>query len=167
MLTKLHWVNGSWPGKLAIAARPRGGEWLKDEIAAWHEAGIGVVVSLLTPDEEQYLDLRGEPSEVRRQNMEFISLPIEDRQVPASGSVVNETLEKIDAELSSGSGVVIHCRQGIGRSGMLAACLLIMKGLRVSAAVDAVSAARGLPIPETHEQQSWIDRYSEALAGAK
>ncbi len=32
--TTLYWVRGPWPGKLALAARPRGGEWLDDEIAA-------------------------------------------------------------------------------------------------------------------------------------
>ena len=31
--------------------RPRGGDWLEDEIQAWRRSGVGVVVSLLTPDE--------------------------------------------------------------------------------------------------------------------
>jgi hypothetical protein len=28
MNPKLYWVDGPWPGKLAISARPRGGGWL-------------------------------------------------------------------------------------------------------------------------------------------
>lgn len=35
MGTKLNWVEGPLPGKLAFAVRPRGGEWLADEIANW------------------------------------------------------------------------------------------------------------------------------------
>lgn len=167
MWTKLHWINGPWPGKLAVAARPRGGDWLDQEIAAWREAGIDIVFSLLTPEEEHDLDLQSECREVKAHGMKLTSLPIPDRQVPPSQSAIAATLERVDAELSSGKNVVIHCRQGIGRSGLIAACLLIAKGLSASAAVDTVSAARGLPIPETEEQRRWIDQYAAALAGAK
>jgi len=58
MPTNLYWADGPWPGKLALAARPRGGDWLEDEIAAWRKAGADTVLSLLTPDEEQDLDLK-------------------------------------------------------------------------------------------------------------
>jgi protein-tyrosine phosphatase len=167
MWTKLHWVNGPWPGKFAVASRPRGGDWLEEEIAAWRQAGVDVVVSLLTPEEEQDLNLKNEPGQVGRHGMKFMSLPIPDRQVPPSQSAVVDTLEMLDAELASGKNVVIHCRQGIGRSGLLGACLLITRGLSSGAAVDNVSAARGLPIPETEEQRRWIERYAAALAGAK
>jgi hypothetical protein len=57
MGTELHWVDGPWPGKPAVASRPRGGDWLEDEIASWRRAGIDTVLSLLAPDEE--LDVRG------------------------------------------------------------------------------------------------------------
>jgi hypothetical protein len=58
-------------GKLAMSARPRGGDWLKDDVAKWREAGIDTVLSLLTADEERDLDLRDEAVEVGRQRMEF------------------------------------------------------------------------------------------------
>jgi len=45
--------SGFWPGRLGIAARPRGGDWLIDELRSWRKAGVHVVVSLLTPDEER------------------------------------------------------------------------------------------------------------------
>jgi protein-tyrosine phosphatase len=99
--------------------------------------------------------------------MEYISLPIPDRQAPPSQSAVATTLEEINADLSAGKNVVIHCRQGIGRSGLVGACLLITKGVSAGSAVDSVSAARGLPVPETEEQRLWIERYAAALAGAK
>lgn len=167
MLTKLHWVNGPWPGRFALAARPRGGDWLQEEIAGWRQAGVDSVFSLLTRDEEQVLDLTGESAEVRKQRMKFSSFPIPDRQVPSSHPALVAALEKIDADLLAGKNVVIHCRQGIGRSGLVGACLLISKGVSAGAAVDNISAARGLSIPETEEQQRWIERYAAALAGAK
>jgi protein-tyrosine phosphatase len=167
MWTRLYWAEGPWPGKLALAARPRGGDWLADEIAAWRGAGVDTILSLLTAEEEQELDLTNEAREVKKNGMRFISLPIPDRQVPRSESEVTATIEKLDADLSSGKNVVIHCRQGIGRSGLLAACLLITKGLSSGAAVESASAARGLAIPETPEQRRWIDHYAASLASTK
>jgi protein-tyrosine phosphatase len=167
MSTRLYWTDGPWSGKLALAARPRGGDWLDDEIAAWRNAGVDTVVSLLTPDEELELDLKNEAREVRRAGMKFISLPIPDRQVPRAESEVRVPIENVNIDLSSGKNVVIHCRQGVGRSGLLAACLLITNGLSPGAAIDAVTVARGLPIPETDEQRHWIDQYAANLASAK
>jgi len=167
MWTRLYWTDGPWTGKLALAARPRGGDWLADEVAGWHEAGVATVLSLLTPDEEHDLDLKQEAGEVKRLGMRFLSLPIPDRQIPPSEYDVVAVVEKLDADLSSGKNVVIHCRQGIGRSGLIAACLLITKGLSSGAAVDIVSAARGVSIPETSDQRRWIDHYAATLTGAK
>jgi protein-tyrosine phosphatase len=76
-------------------------------------------------------------------------------------------LERIAGDLSTGKNVLVHCRQGIGRSGLVAACLLVKKGMSPGAAVDSVSAARGMPVPETTEQRDWIDHYAAALTGTK
>jgi predicted protein tyrosine phosphatase len=167
MQKELYWIGGSWPGKLAVGPRPRGGDWLKDDIARWKRADIDAVVSLLTPGEERDLDLSGEAGEVRAQGMQFTSFPIPDRQVPKSEAKLAEVLERTARDLSTGKNVLVHCRQGIGRSGLVAACLLVRKGMSPGAAVEAASAARGLSIPETTEQRDWIDHYAVALTGTK
>ena len=163
-MTRLYWLNGPWKGKLALAARPRGGDWLGDEIADWKRAKIDLVLSLLTPEEEQDLDLRGEGHEVKAQGLAFSSFPIPDRQIPKSEAKLAETLEKVNNLLSAGKNIVVHCRQGIGRTGLIASCLLVRSGMSSGAAMDTVSAARGVAVPETQEQRDWIERYSPALA---
>lgn len=163
MQTGLYWVDGPWPGKLAIAARPRGGDWLEDDVSNWKRAGINSVLSLLTSEEESDLDLREEAVEVRKLGLEFFSFPIADRQVPRSEAKLGEALERLNRTLSAGKNVVVHCRQGVGRSGLVAACVLIKTGMSPGAAVDAVSAARGVAIPETPEQRDWIERYAPAF----
>jgi protein-tyrosine phosphatase len=163
MPTTFHWMNGPWPGRLALSSRPRGGEWLDDEIKHWKDAGIGTVVSLLTKDEEADLDLQNEAASVKNAGMKFLSFPIPDRQVPASEAGVTATIEKLEAVLARGNSILVHCRQGIGRTGLIAASLLIMKGLSPGAAVEAVSAARGAAVPETPEQRRWIDHYATLL----
>jgi protein tyrosine phosphatase (PTP) superfamily phosphohydrolase (DUF442 family) len=115
MWTELYWIDGLWPGKLALAARPRGGDWLEDEMASWRRAGIDTVLSLLTSEEEQDLDLRREAQEAKAKGIKFGSLPIPDRQVPNSESEVSDVLDRLDADLAAGNNVVIHCRQGIGQ----------------------------------------------------
>lgn len=167
MGTELHWVDGPWPGRLAIAARPRGGDWLEDEMAHWHHSGVDTVLSLLSPDEEHTLGLGKEADTVRAQGMNFISLPIPDRQVPGSETDLTALLERIDARLSVGKNVVVHCRQGVGRAGLVTVCLLVRKGLDPSAAVEIVSAARGVAVPETGEQRQWIDHYAAISTSTK
>jgi len=150
-----------------VGPRPRGGDWLKDDIAIWSRSHINTVLSLLTPDEERDLDLRDERDEVKARGMNFTSFPIPDRQIPQSEAKWSEVLENAARDLSKGKNVLVHCRQGIGRSGLAAACLLVRKGMSPGAAVEAVSAARGMPIPETAEQREWIDHYAAALTSTK
>jgi protein-tyrosine phosphatase len=167
MRKELYWLDESWPGKLAMAARPRGGDWLKDDVASWKRAGINKILSLLTPDEEKDLDLCDEAAEVRRQGMDFSLFSIPDRQVPKSEKKWIEVLEEISGALSRGTNLLIHCRQGIGRSGLMAACLLVRRGMSPGAAIESVSAARGVPVPETADQRHWIDHYAAALTSTK
>ncbi|HEY1801335.1 MAG TPA: dual specificity protein phosphatase family protein [Terriglobales bacterium] len=160
MSTKLYWIHGPWAGKLAVAARPRGGDWLEDEISSWRRSGVDTVLSLLDAEEELELNLKDEAKEAKLQGMKFFSLPIPDRQVPSSEAKLTKTLEALDADLQSGKNLAVHCRQGIGRSGLIATCLLIRKGFSPQAAVEIVSAARGVNVPETAEQRNWLDRYA-------
>jgi protein-tyrosine phosphatase len=164
---ELYWLDGPWRGKLAMAARPRGGDWLRDDIANWKRAGIDAVLSLLTTDEEGEMDLRDEASEATTQGMEFASFPIPDRQIPKSEAQWSDIVERVTSTLSKGKNVVVHCRQGIGRSGLVAACLLVRKGMSPGAAVEMASASRGVPVPETSEQRDWIDHYAVGLATTK
>ncbi len=162
MPAKLYWLDEAWPGRIALSARPRGGDWLADEVADWKKAGIDSVLSLLEPQEEAELNLLNEGAEVRGLGLEFSVFPIPDRQVPASEIKLALALERLDRSLSNGRNVLIHCRQGVGRTGLVAACFLVKKGVSPGAAVQKLSAARGVQIPETEQQREWIDHYATA-----
>jgi protein-tyrosine phosphatase len=150
-----------------VAARPRGGDWLQEDLSSWKKAGADTVLSLLTPEEEKDLDLRQEAGEAKQLGMDFTSFPIPDRQIPRLEARWADILERVTRTLSEGKNVVVHCRQGIGRSGLLAACLLVRKGVSPGAAVEMVTAARGVSIPETTEQRDWIDHYAAAVTSTK
>ena len=156
MRRDLFWIPGTGPGRLAIALRPRGGDWLEDEARAWHRAGVDVVVSLLEPEEEAQLNLAGERDAAERNGMQFVSFPVVDRGVPSSIQATVSLLRSITSALESGKNVAVHCRQGVGRSGMIAAAVLMSTGSTPEAAIDTVTSARGLTVPETPEQARWL-----------
>jgi protein-tyrosine phosphatase len=165
--TPLHWVKGPWQGNLAMAARPRGGEWLADEIGSWRNSGIAMVVSLLQAHEERDLDLKAERHEVESQGLKFISFPIADRDVPLSRVELRKTLDIMQRELSAGRSIVLHCRQGVGRTGLVAGSLLVSDGLEPQEAIDRLKAARGVDVPETAQQRRWIIDFASALTSAR
>lgn len=158
----LFWIPLDAPGRLAISARPRGGDWLSDEIAGWQRAGVGLVVSLLTSDEEAELDLTAEAAECASQGVRFVSLPVPDRSLPPDPARWNAAVAEVCSALAADIRVAAHCRQGIGRSGLLVLAVLKTLGLTTDEAVSRVSAARGRPVPETADQAGWIARYLPA-----
>ena len=165
-MTELHWISGPWTGRLAIAARPRGGDWLTEEMRAWRQAGVDTVVSLLTAGEEMDLDLVGERAAAQASGMSFISFPIVDRSVPDSREEMARFIGQVVEELTRGNTVVIHCRQGIGRAALLAASLMILRGLTVEQSLAEISNTRGVAVPETVEQRAWLIQFSQELPAA-
>jgi protein-tyrosine phosphatase len=156
----IFWIPGPWRGKLAVVTRPRGGDWLEDEIGAWGRAGVDVLVSLLEADEEAQLDLLGESNAAETNGIQFMSFPIPDRDVPASMPNFLSLVARVSKALEQGKNVAVHCRQGIGRSGLTAAGILATTGIEPDTAMEIVSAARGLAVPETDNQRRWLQRLS-------
>jgi protein-tyrosine phosphatase len=125
-----------------VASRPRGGDWLEDEIKGWRKAGLDVVVSLLEKDEAAQFELIYEGDVAESKGLRFISFPIPDRGVPASTREALSLFSTIAAALDEGKNVAVHCRQGIGRSGLIAAGVLMASGMGVDKALDLVGVAR-------------------------
>ena len=160
MRAALYWIEGPWPGRLAIVPRPRGGDWLEDDVRVWQQAGLDVMVSLLTPDEIADLALAKEAELCQANSMQFISFPVTDRSVPLSRKATLELVKDLNKVLANGKNVAIHCRQGIGRSALIAACLLIIAGRDPETALQHISVARGCTVPETAEQREWVRAFA-------
>ena len=151
----IFWIAGPSPGRLGIALRPRGGDWLPRDTDLWRRAGLNVVVSLLEPSEERDLDLTNEAATVAASGLDFRAFPIPDRGVPSRQATAQFTAQ-LAADLRAGKNVGIHCRQGIGRSAVVAAATLISGGMDAATALSNISASRGLRVPETDEQRQWV-----------
>ena len=160
MKPDIYWIPGPWAGHLAILGRPRGGDWLADEVEGWSNAGVQVIVSLLCEDERAELDLADEVRLVDRGGLRFISFPIHDCDVPSSNAALRQLMRELEELLDQGYNVGIHCRAGVGRSSLVAACLLVDNGEDSETSFDKISAARGVTVPDTAAQRRWVDEFA-------
>ncbi len=156
MRAQLYTVESLNAGRLSLMARPRGGEWLVDEVEALRAARVDVLVSLLTPEEIIELDLSEEPALCQAQGICYLSFHIQDRRVPSVRADALAFLERLSGMLHEGRHITIHCRMGVGRSALIAAGLLVLNGYTPHHAFETLSMVRGQPVPETEEQRTWV-----------
>jgi protein-tyrosine phosphatase len=156
----IYWIRDIEPLKLAIMPRPRAGDWLVDEITGWHNAGIAIVVSLLEDWEVRDLDLLKERGLCESYDITYISYPIPDRGVPKSISETRVFARELVNQLRLGFGIAIHCRAGIGRSSVIAGCILSILGFEPKEAIRVLTRARKVPVPDTQIQEEWLDTFS-------
>ena len=154
-------IEGPWNGQLAIVARPRGNDWLEEEIRDLAKEKFQVVVSLLTDDEANELGLSLEGKLAVKEGLDFISFPIEDYAVPVSDEATFELVIKLAEMLKRRLNIGIHCRAGIGRSSLIVACLLSLTQ-SVEEAFSQISKSRGARVPDTEVQRNWVQRFAEA-----
>lgn len=160
MKPDIYWIPGPWAGKLAVLGRPRPGDWLNDEVEGWREAGVQVVVSLLCEEEAFELGLRDEAYLVNRNGLRFISFPIEDYGVPSSADALRELIAELGGLLDQGQSIGLHCRAGVGRSSLVAACLLVNRGQDAEVSFQRISSSRGVPVPDTIDQRKWVSDFA-------
>ncbi|HYL98577.1 MAG TPA: protein-tyrosine phosphatase family protein [Blastocatellia bacterium] len=156
----IYWLENNLGIKLATATRPRGNDWLEDDIHSARAAGVGVMVSLLEEPEALELGLSMEAHICKQENIEFIPFPIPDYGVPASLARVQELAERLYRKGLAGS-IAVHCRQGVGRSSLIAACVLVRAGMNPDAAFEAIRKARGVSVPDTTSQTEWVSRFAD------
>lgn len=147
-------------------ARPRAGDWLETEIEEWKTSGIDLVVSLLERDEVSELGLQCEAELSRSRGIEFVSFPIPDRGLPASHQETSQLAHLLADALRDGRFVAIHCRAGIGRSSVIAACALICSGIDAEEALALIRDSRGLIVPDTDEQRDWVIAFGKQNHGS-
>jgi protein-tyrosine phosphatase len=146
-----------------MSPRPRGNDWLFDDLRILRQAGVDVVVSALTASEVEELGLSAEAQECTQNGLIFISFPIEDRSLPTDQAKFESLVEQLLQYSKNGKAIAVHCRAGIGRSSLIATCVLVKMGLPPEAALRALEQSRGCPVPDTPEQRQWVERYSGSL----
>jgi protein tyrosine phosphatase (PTP) superfamily phosphohydrolase (DUF442 family) len=157
------WINPGANGRLAIVPRPRGDDWLVDDLAAIRREGIDILVSLLPQPEATELGLAREQALCEEVGIEFRSFPIPDRQVPDSYRELHALAEELATARRHGKNIGAHCRACIGRASLLLAAVLCVEGISPERAFRLISNGRGLQVPDTPEQAEWLAGFATAL----
>jgi ADP-ribosyl-[dinitrogen reductase] hydrolase len=127
-----------------------------EAIAAFGATGV---VTLMEPDELAFIgiDPKRLDREVRARGLDWLHLPIRNLSIPGNEWETNwRTVgERLRGELAAGGRFAMHCYAGLGRTGTVAARLLIEHGHGPAEAIAAVRKVRPGSI-ETHEQESYV-----------
>ncbi|NOD49127.1 MULTISPECIES: protein-tyrosine phosphatase family protein [unclassified Ruegeria] len=150
-------------GTLALTSMPgRGGDYERDldTIAAWKP---GLVVSMTTDVEMLQNGAQEFGSDIQSRASRWVHLPIEDFGAPTPA--VEEAWPSISAAarhaLTGGGRVLVHCRGGCGRSGMVVLRLMVECGEQSDKALERLRALRPCAV-ETDAQLAWAAQNFQA-----
>lgn len=138
------------------------GVWVRDlgidldAIAAW---GAKLVLTLVEPAELNALNVPHLGQEISNRGIAWCHLPIADYSVPDAAFEQQWTTQghEIREMLRNGDDILVHCKGGLGRAGMMAARLLAELGMDPEEAIRSVRRARKGAI-ETPSQLALVRR---------
>jgi hypothetical protein len=87
--------------------------------------------------------------------------PVPDFHVAAADEL-HPLLDELEERLAAGATVLLHCGAGIGRTGTVAAALLVRRGAALEDALAAVRAARPMAGPEVGAQRALLEELERA-----
>lgn len=121
------------------------------------------LVSLVQDHELANLGIAELVNRAQAHGLWVVRFGIPDRSIPqdkdAFGTLVQATLEK----LRRGENVVVHCRGGLGRAGMLVSCCLVVLGHTPQYAIAQARAARPGAV-ETGQQEQFVAQFARERA---
>ena len=154
---------------LTIAPGKKDGPWWDRDLDTdlgrlRDEYKCDLLVSLMEPEEYQWLGIADLFERACAHGIETVRFPIEDGSVPPPEQMrrFTELIEEILTAARAGKTVVIHCRGGLGRSGTVAAACLVALEHPPTQAIERVRQARPGAV-ETPAQEDWVQAFADAL----
>lgn len=155
---------GKEEGRLGLTLCPGkkdpGRQWdrdLRTDLTAIRAWGASTIVTLIEDHEFHLLAIENLEQEVRSLGMDWWHLPIRDVDVP--DRLFEEAWDglgtELHARLDAGDRILIHCRGGLGRTGLVAGRILIERGCDPRTAIHRVRAVRPYAI-ETAAQERYV-----------
>jgi atypical dual specificity phosphatase len=145
---KFSWII---PNKLAGMRMPGDMNPVDEEIEFLHGQGVTLIVNL-TEDEYPYPEYY--------EHFKIVEIPIVEFDVPTNEQI--DYLVDLFRLMSEKDAMVVHCRAGIGRTGIALACLLgTVENLTGEDAIEQIRSIRSASF-DNHLQACFIQEYLEA-----
>jgi ADP-ribosyl-[dinitrogen reductase] hydrolase len=145
-------------GVVGLMRCPGGGQHaLEGDISLIRDWGADLVITLMESEELARLGLNRLGAAFAAHGLRQCHLPIRDFDVPGAETLAlwRALSPDVHTLLERDGRVLIHCRGGLGRSGTMAALVLIEHGIPVDQAINQIRAARPGAI-ETPAQEAWL-----------
>jgi len=156
---KTHETDGRWERDLETDLQR-----LRDEY------GVEALVSLMEHDEYSDLQIPEFFQKAEERGIDVLHLPIPDYGVPADPEEdkYRPLIEDVAGRLEEGQTVVVHCRGGLGRSGLVAASVLVALGHPSGEAIRIVRMARegALETPDQEDRVRWFELELQSGGGS-
>jgi protein-tyrosine phosphatase len=164
------------PGRIGLTFAPgkkdRFGRWDRDLDADLERLReryeVDRLVSLMQTREYDMLQIADLVARARAHGIAVRRFPIRDVGAPPSRAMTRflRMIEAILNDVHAGRTVVIHCRGGMGRTGLVAASCLVALGRAPGEAIRRVRLARPGAV-EVEEQERWVFAVADALEGRR
>jgi protein-tyrosine phosphatase len=162
-----------WPGRLGLTIAPgkkgvsaegnRHDRDLSTDMTQLRADGVTRLVNLMEAHEETRWQMHGYDDAARLAGLRLRRFPVVDVSVPTDPAAFARMAEQVYAKLQAGETVVAHCLGGLGRSGMLVACLLARSGrFGADEATAFVRSKRGSGAVEGRQPQ-FVRQYAATL----
>ncbi len=136
-----------------------GASFSPDEAAQLaREHGIARVVDVR-------LEARDDEAELRVHGIRLLHLPTEDC-CAISARHLRDGVAFASEGIELGERVFVHCQYGIGRSALLALCVLVARGLAPLEAMARMKDARSVVSPSPEQLQAFVRFCRETRGGA-
>lgn len=156
-------MRPAWRNSLGMSQLP-GKQWSDGErvhkrsipvdIAAIVDAKVGLVISLLETWEYEATKTNALPVDLAYAGIAVKLYPIVDRSIPTNLQTFDVLIREILDNLYQGrANVLVHCKAGVGRTGLVASCVLIRDGVSAKDAIDTVQATREGTITNEFQQR--------------
>jgi hypothetical protein len=125
-----------------------------------HDYGTNLLVTLLEAEEMAYLQIPDLLQAVPSYGMKSYWFPIPDFGTPSSMTGLMNLVKDILVALEGGRTTVVHCRAGLGRTGLVVASCLVALGYSAEEAFVQVRTSRPGSV-ETLEQEAYVYQFAE------
>ena len=136
---------------------------LADALVTLKQAGASAVISLMPASELAANGAEDIGKQCQVQDMAWFHLPVADEQVPLEdfGQGWKASKQSILERLNAGQDIAIHCKGGSGRTGLIAARIMIEAGIPRADAIALVQALRPKAIQHP-AHINWITQFDAA-----